>query len=308
MPLLCWLLIGLLLLTGPALAQTPAPCPLTVGGETRTCTVYVPPGAADGPPRPLVVILHGRTLTGAQQAQISAMEGIADREGFLLAYPDGLGRQWNYGRGWAAYPPLPQDDDAFITALLDELAQRYPVDPARVYLAGLSNGGFMTQRLACTRRSRFAAFAVVAATAPLGLTAACQGAAPAPMLFIHGTADTIVPWAGQTITWQGRQVYSTAPMSHTLAFWGDHLGCGRRYDVTTLPVLGQSPGTQTRVYTFRGCPETAPLLLYAVIGGGHLWHGVQPVDDPVFGSGSMDFNTGEVLWDFFRRFTLAAGG
>ena len=79
---------------------------------------------------------------------LTHFDDLADREGFMVAYPDGLNNEWNFVRGVRGYA-MTQDDTAFLVALIDHIGADHPVDKARVYLAGFSNGGFMAERVAC---------------------------------------------------------------------------------------------------------------------------------------------------------------
>src|SRR5207253_2043704 len=88
-------------------------------GYQRTYTLYVPPNYTGEAPVPLMMLLHGRSGTGAGMAQISDMNSIAQRENFIALYPDGLQNQWNYGRDWPFYSQVEDiNDEAFFTVLL----------------------------------------------------------------------------------------------------------------------------------------------------------------------------------------------
>jgi polyhydroxybutyrate depolymerase len=275
--------------------------------KARTYNLYIPPNYDPETPTPLVMLLHGKTANGASQAYTSDMNQLAAREGFIVIYPDGIDNQWNYGRGWRIYPDLPENEEEFLGGLLDDLELDLNIDTSRVYVGGLSNGGFMTQRLACTMRDRFAAYASVAATAPYGIVEECEGKPTVPLMFIHGTADPSVPWSGTTIEYGVSEIYTTLPMEVTATFWAEHNGCAKTFDTEELPQLGDSPDTITYIFHFEDCPATAPLTIYAVNGGGHLWHGspvYRDMTDTTLGIPSFDFNASEVIWEFFKAHTL----
>jgi len=279
----------------------------TISGYQRTYTLYVPPNYTGETSVPLVMLLHGRSGTGAGMAQISQMNAIAERDNFIVVYPDGLQNQWNYGRDWPFYSQADDiNDDDFFATLLLSLAQNLNLDATKRYVSSFSNGGFMTQRLACTMPDTFAAFASVGATGPYGLTQGCANINdPIPMMFIHGTADPSVPWLGTPLQVEGHTVYTTAPMDNTLAFWVNHNGCAVDVDNETLPKANETEPTETLVLTFQGCPTDAPLILYAVKEGGHRWHGTDTnLDDAGLGQSSQDFKASEVIWAFFQQFSL----
>jgi polyhydroxybutyrate depolymerase len=130
-------------------------------GLERSYTLHLPNDTAPTAPAPLVLVLHGRTGTGAGTARLTGFDERADAHGFLALYPDGVGNEWSYAHGIPGYQG--PDDAEFLMALIDDIAARYPVDLDRLYVTGISNGGFMVQRLACEFPDRFAAFASVAA-------------------------------------------------------------------------------------------------------------------------------------------------
>ena len=191
-------------------------------GFPRQYSLYVPPTADPAEPLPLVIALHGRPGTGAGLAYLLDMNRVAAAEGFAVVYPDGKpvgaavsGNEWNYARGFAGFVDNGQDDVALLRTLAEDLSRDLNIDPRRVYVTGFSNGGFMTQRVACEAADTFAAFASVSATAGVGLLELCDGQPPAPMLLIHGTHDIVVRWAGETI--QKVPIMLSAP--DTALFW-----------------------------------------------------------------------------------------
>jgi len=277
----------------------------------RNFLLYVPTTYDPGEPTPVIFSLHGRHANAPSQAYTTDFNSVAEREGFIVVYPQGYDRElvdpvWQYGRGVPHYGSLSAtvNDEAYLGALIDDLSTMLNIDEERVYVSGLSNGGFMTQRLGCTMPDRFAAFAAVAATAPLGLTQLCDGTPPVPVMLIHGTADTIVPWQGmiEESVLSGQPIYTTAPMDNTIGFWADHNGCSYEFENETLPQLDEDSATQ--IFSFRECPEDAPLILYAVLGGGHVWPGVRDFESELLGEVSMDFNASEVIWEFFQQHHL----
>jgi len=280
-----------------------------ITGPQRTYTLYIPPTYTGDAPVPLIVLLHGRSGTGSGMAQITQMNTIAQRDNFVVVYPDGLRNQWNYGRDWPGYgADNTVNEEVFLTRLLHSLNSTLALDSDKRYVAGFSNGGFMTQRLACTMHREFAAFASVAATAPYGLTQGCADVDdPVPLMFVHGTADAIVPWMGTPLQLKdGRTVYTTATMDNTLGFWVDHNGCSVDVETPeTLPKTEAKDPTETTIFTLKACPADGPVVLYAVKEGGHRWHGTDAViDDLALGISSPDFKASEVIWAFFQQFPL----
>ena len=117
---------------------------IDVAGRQRTYLLHLPPGFEPGTGATLVLAFHGQGGTGDGQQGMTHMSATADAHGFVVVYPDGLDRTWHYGRSEI-------DDLAFVDALIDHLQATLGVDPARVYVTGMSNGGFFATYLACAR-------------------------------------------------------------------------------------------------------------------------------------------------------------
>ena len=273
----------------------------------RDYTLYVPYSYDATTDTPLVMHLHGRTATGNSQAHTSDFNRLAEAEGIIAIYPDGINNEWNYGKDLPIlFSTAEHDDEQFFRDIITDLQQDLAIDASRIYVTGLSNGGFMTQRLACNMQDTFAAFASVAATAPAGLRLFCSqdGVRPVPILYIHGTADQLVAWDGyQQQLSDGRTVWIYEPMQQTFAFWAEHNGCDLDLNGEELEATRPTE-TTTVIMRITGCPDGAAVELYAVNNGGHVWHGVREYDVDYLGYESFDFNSSEVIWDFFKQFSL----
>ncbi|HXF66530.1 MAG TPA: PHB depolymerase family esterase, partial [Burkholderiales bacterium] len=165
----------------------------------RSYLVHVPPQARSGRPLPVVINFHGAGGNARIQKWYSRMDEAAVRHGFIAVYPDGTGGiaggqlTWNAGTccGWAAAARV--DDVGFALALLEDLAQRTPLDRTRVYATGLSNGSMMAYRLAAEASHRIAAVAGVAGAMALARFAP---AVPVPVMHIHSVDDRRALYAG----------------------------------------------------------------------------------------------------------------
>lgn len=278
-------------------------------GEGRSYLVYVPPSYDPATPLPLVMVLHGRFGNGASAAYIYDMNRIAQREGFIVVYPDGThidgtqaGREWNYPRGTPGYPLYGVDDVDLLSKLVDDLAHDLSIDPTRLYVTGYSNGGFMTQRLACSAPDRWAAFASISASLFPSLVLICQNQPPVPMLLMHGTLDTDIPWDGLTYRSQV-ELYS---VPDTAIFWAMHDSCDpKSFEYTLLPRLDPTAQSQVHRYIFSPCASGSEFDYFVIDGGGHTVPGTanRQVWDGA-GTVNMDIHAGEEIWAFFQRHTL----
>ena len=157
------------------------------GGQTRQYLLHVPALYNPEEPAALVLVFHGAGIGAERFMSYSRFSNVADREGFLIVYPQGSGEKpvWN---------PSPGSRDVqFISDLIDHLQRRCHIDPNRIYASGHSNGGGMVNRLACDLADRIAAIGTISGAYQ---STECSPARPVPVFAIHGTADNIVPYAG----------------------------------------------------------------------------------------------------------------
>lgn len=255
-------------------------------GLNRTFAVRVPPRADSTRAMPLVILLHGRGGSGGRLMGRSGFVAKADAEGFLLVAPEGTGDPRGWYTGFS--PGGAIDDVGFIAALMDTVSNRYPVDRARVYVAGYSNGGVLAHRVAADLSSRVAAAAVVAGT--IGARSASGSVAridapraPVPILIMHGDADDVVPY--DTISLP-RQIGRAMPAPEGARFWARANECGasqpRRDTLATGRVLRDTWDTRCR----------APVVFLTLRGGDHGW--------PLTSNGSS-IDAVDVIWEFFAQ-------
>lgn len=272
---------------------------LVSGGLTRTYHVHLPPAISAGRLLPLLLSLHGRLGTGADQAQLTNFDAVAEANGFIVVYPDGYERSWADGRGTTPADKAGVDDVAFLSAVLDHVMAREPVDQTRVYVAGMSNGGFMTERLGCDLAQRFAAIAVVAANFDQPLAQRCAPSHALPVMLIHGSDDPLVPEAGGPLDGE-----PTLSMADTVARWASLAGCSPASAPAALPTV-VSDGTSVQRFVYSGCHDGAQVIYYDVIGAGHVWPaGPQYLPTAIIGKTSRNLDASQVIWQFFAGYHL----
>jgi polyhydroxybutyrate depolymerase len=268
----------------------------------RNYLVFHPDGRpAPGSGLPLVVVLHGGATVADMILHYSRFNEVAARENFAVAYPYGVNRWWNDGRMIDGRGETEADDVAFIRALVADVSTNVrPLDRGRLYATGISNGGFMSLRLACEAADLFAAVAAVSATMPLELGARCRPAKPVAVLTINGTGDSLVPYVGghaRTAQALRGAIWST---DRTIAFWSRHNRCAEAPSVRVLPDKDPTDGSYVIEADYRGCAG-APVKLLRVEGGGHTWPGsVQAIPANLIGTTNRDIDATETIWSFFK--------
>lgn len=271
----------------------------------RTFVAYVPTTYTGDDPLPVIVGLHGRTDTGSGFAAITDFTRIAEQEGFIAIFPDGLNNQWSYLSGIMSGALYNQPDDvAFLNALVDDLALDLNIDLSRVYLTGFSNGGFMTYRMACNPEpNRFAAYGVAGALLYPEMEQMCATAPLRPILVEHGTEDPNIQWAGITHMPKPGTVVMTRTVLQSVSFFAARNGCvdagGER---TNLP----PSDTITSVvrFDFAHCDSGKSVRFFAVVHGGHNWPGLNILPPEIAGKVNLDINLSREVWAFFRQYHL----
>jgi polyhydroxybutyrate depolymerase len=258
---------------------------LPFGGLPRQYLVHVPRGYDGSTPVPLVVDIHGWTSNADQQRALSGMRTLSDARGFLVAYPEGWDNAWNAnvccGNGNI-------DDVGFIRAVVAAVSAEANVDPRRIYATGLSNGGAMSQRLACDAADLFAATAPMAFPLAYKPASGCQPSRSIPVLTVMGLTDMLVRY-------DATDGFGTA--AGTFAYWHDVNACG----AGAPDVLDARGKSRCEYYT--ACADGVQVGLCSVTARafpGQLFDGhILYLND--------DYVLAEVAWDFLSRFTLPDG-
>ncbi|GGF52201.1 polyhydroxybutyrate depolymerase [Azorhizobium oxalatiphilum] len=302
---MCLPLAGMAVLsTVPAAAQEQvSERRLTVGKEKRSYLLSRPEGAAG--PLPTVIALHGAGESAEGFMGYLGLEPTAAANRFVAVYPQGIGRVWNDGRPAAMRLKAvltPGDDVAYLISLTAQLVAEGIADPNRIYLMGISNGGFMVERMACEHADLYAAFSVIMATAPANYREECRPSRPVPIMFIHGTADPVIAWDG---FWTPMGATLSAPDSAQL--YARLNGCGEP-QVTSLPDLERVDGTTVGLFRWQGCAAPGEVALYRVERGGHQSPArveTSPELATMFlGLRNRDIDAGAESWALFSRHAL----
>jgi polyhydroxybutyrate depolymerase len=264
---------------------------LQFGGLNRAYRVHVPPGSVAG----LVLNLHGGGGTAVGQEGLSDFDSVADVNNLLVVYPDGYDKSWADGRGASPADRHHIDDVGFLAALTSKLVKDFSVASGHVFVTGMSNGGFMANKLGCDRADVFAAIAPVAGT--LGVGVACNPSRPVSVLAAHGTADRLVPFNGGNVHGRGGVSHAVSA-SAMVDKWRSVDGCQGEPSKQELPDVGD--GTFVRRFDSAACAASSEVIFYRIDDGGHTWPGGrQYLPRAIIGSTTRAFDASEVIAQFF---------
>ena len=261
------------------------------GGHYRTYNLYVPTVYNGTKQVPLLLNLHGYMSNALQQQFYGNFMPIADTANFLMVYPQGLTYQgepfWNAGLTTSP------DDVQFMDDLINHLRSVYLIDIRRIYSCGMSNGAIMSYYLAGHLYNRIAAIASVAGTLFNPWFMSCDPPRPFPVMEIHGTADSIVPYAGDI---------NFAPIDSVIRKWVLHNNCNPSPITYSVPNSNTTDNSLAVNYRYTNGTAGSSVELYKIFGGGHSWPGALPL----FPNTNEDFNASVEIWRFFRQYRLDA--
>ncbi|MGQ0827459.1 MAG: T9SS type A sorting domain-containing protein [Bacteroidota bacterium] len=286
-----FILIGLFFQTSLFFSQTTVIDSIFSGGIYRSYRVYIPAVYNGISARPLVFDLHGYTSNAANEQLYSNFKPISDTANFLMVYPQGttLNGQpyWNAGISTTNV-----NDIQFISDLIDSLNVQYNIDASCIYSCGMSNGGYMSQTLACALNDRIAAIASVTGSMFTSQYSTCVPNRAVPVMQISGTADGTVLYTGSS---------GSLPIDTLVKYWVNNNNCNPVPAFTNVPNTNTSDGCTAEHYTYSGGTNNSSVELYKIIGGGHTW----PGSPYVIGVTNQDFKASEKIWLFFRKYKLS---
>ncbi|MBG0859663.1 MAG: phospholipase [Bacteroidales bacterium] len=276
----------------------------------RDFLIHIPPSYDRSLKLPLVIALHGRGGNGESMVLITrrGFDKMADRDGFIVTYPDGIELNWNDGRMDEEANDRAHreniDDVGFISALIDYMIKEYNADPKRIYVTGISNGAIMAYRLACELSDKIAAIAPVDGNIPIMLLHECLPSMPVSVLAVNNVNDPLVPYEGGDIhgLFHRIKLGKVLSVEESIKFWVNRNKCSLTPVVTQEPDRDPKDGTKvTRKEYFNGAGGNE-VVLYLVDGGGHTWPGgFQYLPEWIVGKTSKEIDANEVIWSFFRK-------
>lgn len=270
-------------------AQTTVLDTFNIGGYDRDYILYVPAIYDGSTAVPLVINLHGYGSNAAQQNFYGNFKDLADIDNFIVVQPNGTkdlsGRQY-----WNAFVNAGAVDDVgFISGLIDRLALSYNIDQTQIFSTGMSNGGFMSFKLACELSDRIAKIASVTGSMNTTLQGTCAPTKPIPMMQIHGTTDPTVAYNGSA---------GVMAIEDVVDYWVDKNNCDSVPSIFNLPDVNTADNSTVERFTYANGDASSEVIFYKITGGGHTWPSA-PIDIP--GSNTnKDFNASKVIWEFFK--------
>jgi len=283
----------LLMLIGlPAIAQPQQQKneQMIVDGIKRSFVTYVPT-TNKLEKMPVIISLHGGFASPKGQFHLADFRPIADKDKFIVVCPASK-HIWHDGANNHGI-----DDVKFMDKLITYIIDTYHADASRIYVTGISNGGFMTSRLACQLHNRIAAIAVVAAS--LDMNEGYDLVAPMPVIYMHGTKDGIVPYKGGKLF--GRTIYS---QDQIVKKWVEMNHCDQKPVITNIPDEAND-GTSTIKEEYTNPANNLKVVGYTITNGGHTWPGGwQYAPKFIVGKTTKNLNACQVIWDFFKEYKL----
>ena len=227
---------------------------------------------------------------------------LADREGFIAVYPDGLWKNWNDGRAPSVSRAHREnvDDIGFVSALIDAVSMDHRIDLKRIFATGISNGGIFSHYLGANLSSRIAAIAPVSGGIAERFEERFKPEEPVSVFVIQGTDDPLVPFHGGGIV-RGRRgrIIDT---DEAVRLWVQRDGCQREPRTGTLPDADRRDKCAVKWYSWGHGQRNTEVKLYVIQGGGHTWpDGPQYLPALFVGRVCRDFNATEAIWEFFKN-------
>ena len=273
---------------------------LVSAGLKRCYLLHLPPDYDGDQSLPLVISLPGFTSNPKGQEYLTRWNEVADNEGLLVVYPQGTSfpLRWNSS---TAFTDSDVDDVQFIADLIDEVSNIVAVDPNRIYVDGMSNGGSMANCVACELAGKVAAVGVVTGP-PVEPPGGCNPERPISLIAFYGTDDPLVAYGGGIVeeSFISKLINRSSPpvslpsVTSYIEAWAKRNGCATVPEL--IPVQGDARGVR-----YAGCKDTSEIVFYTIEGGGHTWPGGRPT---FVGKTSSDIDASQVMWKFFKAHPL----
>ena len=265
---------------------------LHVGGEKRKYIIYLPASYHKEKEKkfPVVFNFHGGGMTMTEQMFYSRMNESAEKNHFIVIYPQGVKQDWNVGFEMSYQNGT--DDVGYIKALLAILNKEFRIEQRKIYATGLSRGGFFCQRLAAEVPESFAAVVSVGAPLPDSVSYFHKKKTTVGVMLVQGDEDKVVSYDGK------EKAYYSA--MKTFEYWKKHNGLEAVPIIQT--VINKDKRDSTKVELMEVSRNEVAVSLLTIRGGGHTWPGSHPfnIGYPL-GRTSKDIDVNDVIWKFLSR-------
>ena len=273
-------------------------------GLERSYTLYEPALGQDEKHKALLILLHGGgKADGFETAKKTGFLELVKKKGVLAAFPDGVDAQWNDGRGktYRQSDNTTVDDVGFLSRLIKELSMKYGVSSANTFVVGISNGGMMTQRLACEKSHQLTAVASIISSMPKKIAERCKPEKALSVLIMNGTHDPIVPFKGGEVRFFRKRMGEVISTRETVHFWRDHNQCKKWPQSRKLPDIDKKDGSSVELKRFDECMSDKQVVWYHIMGGGHILPTSKGKEfKRLTGQKNRDIEGAERIWQFFQ--------
>lgn len=251
-------------------------------GVTRTFIVHLPAGYSESNEYPLVLNLHGLNASAETQQNYSKFDAVADAEGFIVVYPNGIDKSWS---------TIGDSDSDFLTNLVNHIRTTYSCSND-LFVTGMSQGGFMTYKFANTTTHNVTAIAVGSGNMSNAFQNASASAPQIPVMHFHGTEDNLVSYNGTILI---------STVEDTVQWWVNHNNCTTNPTITTIPDTNIEDNSTVEKYYYGDGANGSEVTFYKIVNGGHTWSGASPI--PAFGNTNKDIDQSAIIGSFFKEFS-----
>lgn len=274
-------------------------------GHERLYLVHLPSEEKMKNAVPVLFHIHGGggTAKGTPGLTFGRFNELSKRDGFIVVYPNAIDKNWNDGRKLEDERVWKEniDDVGFITAIVEELKLKYNVDSNRIFTTGMSNGGFMSSRLACDRADIFRGAAILTASLSADYLPLCNPEKPIAIMVINGTKDKLVPYNGGYVKVLGKKRGEIISTDELIDLWKKQNGCTTKKPTIELED-SQDDGTTVTIQEYSNCNDRGSLILYTINEGGHTWPGgKQYLGEWLIGKTNRDMLACDEIWNYFKN-------
>ena len=297
------LLIGC---TAPPPEIPPGPQEVQFGHDNyiRTTTFHIPKKLRRRR-RSLLVCLHGGGETPESFMRITkrGFNKLSEQNNFVVAYPAALNNYWNDARedsiSLSHFEEI--DDVGFIEKTIQYALDSFRIDPERVFVTGLSDGGLMAFRLACQLPGKIKGIATVAASISLDQLVECSLDTTMSIMAVNGTVDPILSYYGGQMLVDGMEKGSMLPIEDAIEFILEENSCGEKVTHRDISNRDTFDETRSEKFIYTDCPNGNTITLIKVTNGGHTWPGGRQYEGKRnIGKTSRDFEATNEIWKFFK--------